>query len=103
MKSKDLFRELRYWLGVLESATAEVQLDQRMRGPDAWRRNSASFQNQMRMQNSALEGLRLLRMARQRLVDWPSSDDEQALRECESLIRTYLARFETNNPPPTTH
>jgi|GEM_PF-2803239 len=104
MNSADIFRELRYWLETLDSSTAEVTLDQQLYGASAWRKNSATFINQMRMQNSAIEGLHLLREARQVVADDPRPSNVLALVECECLIHQYLARFdEPSTHPPAIH
>jgi hypothetical protein len=100
MTAKGVFYLLRYWLGVLDSATAEVVLDQRTRGPGAWQRNDLAFINQMRMQNAAAEGLRLWREAKQLVADDASPENVKALAACERLIHRYLARFDPD-PPPT--
>lgn len=100
MSPKCLFHLLRYWIEVLDSATAEVALDQLTRGPGAWQRNDLAFINQMRMQNAAAEGLRLWREAKQLVADDPSPENLKTLAACEQMIRRFLARSDPN-PPPT--
>jgi hypothetical protein len=95
------FHLLRQWLDTLDRASSEVLLDQRLHGEKVWRKNEATFLNQMRMQNAAAEGLRLLRAARELTADEPSPETLKALADCEALIRRYLKRFEPVSAPPS--
>lgn len=91
MNADPIFRELEEWIERLWAACNEVKTDQLTRGPDAWAKNRACQSHQFLMEASAVEGLRLLREARQIAVDRPTPKNTYALAKCERLIRQWLA------------
>jgi len=91
MNADPIFRELEEWIERLWAACNEVTTDQVTRGPGAWAKNRVCQSHQFLMETSAVEGIRLLREARQIAVDYPTPKNTYALAKCERLIRRWIA------------